>query len=97
MMYAHIADIRAQAELRDGAGRCTSNLRPTGHLPPTSSLHSAHTAADGGSATAVGGAALRRVSRHAGPPQQWSEMCRGIHTFNVGKQVRAMRGVYIVK
>jgi len=86
MMYAHIGEIRAQAELTDGAGRCTSNLRPTERLPPTSSLHSAHTAADGGSATAVRGAALRRVSGHAGPTQQWWQMCREIHIFNVGRQ-----------
>jgi len=54
-----------------------------------------HIVADGDSATAMVGAALRRVSRHAGSPQ-W-EICRGIHIFNVGRQARATRGVYTVK
>jgi len=61
-----------------------ASLRPR-CLLPTLSIVAAQTAADSGSAIAVGVAECM-VSRHTGLPLQWWEMCRRIHVFNVGRQ-----------
>jgi len=42
-------------------------------------------------------AAECRISKHAGPPPQWWEMCHGILVFNVRRQAWAMHDVYTVK
>ena len=57
MMYAHIAEIRAQAELTDRRCGTVHQQSPTDGAPPAdvlTAVHSAHTAADSGSATAMG-------------------------------------------